>query len=283
MLTGKKGASGSDGGWVISNPSSSSDRPAPGALQEVLRHSVHPAKTESRYNRFYPFHNMIDTVGKDRPESFDVFRDDEILEVSIAPYSPAKGMTPMEFSVLVRQQGFQKALRDTPIKSGEFSRALYDTLPRAHWYAKDCAGHHIFQQPAQRACVDSCAGMLLLDKGIDVADTIACTSSLSKPDSAIALWRQYGFHGETEDVPRGYSPPEIISFLNEKIISHGSLLLSLYFEQGGGHTIILDSFSDDRSSALIRDPYHGWIIRVKSEALTGRYLDDVTYIVGKIE
>lgn len=57
----------------------------------------------------------------------------------------------------------------------------------------------------------------------------------------------------------------LISELKKLIEEHGSAIVSIHGEIGG-HVIVVDAIDDDLTCAIIRDPFHGWMITISMDA-----------------
>lgn len=127
-------------------------------------------------------------------------------------------------------------------------------------------GLHILLQCGQRACSATAATMLLLDHGrqIDVFGLLTCNLGNSK--SMTYLIEGAGLKAlHTERIPN-------VEKLTSLISRHGPGVATLYMKNIGVHSIVIDEADLDVSEAVIRDPFHGWQIRITLQALIDSYL-----------
>ncbi|MCE5315861.1 MAG: hypothetical protein LLG04_00680 [Parachlamydia sp.] len=119
----------------------------------------------------------------------------------------------------------------------------------------------IIQQGAMRGCTAAATAMLILDSG-------------KQCDVGSLRGRNIGQTMDMRhDIAKAGLTPVIshcqsLSDLKEQIQKHGSAIISISGEIGG-HVIVVDAIESDR--ARIRDPFHGWEITIKLDALKSRF------------
>lgn len=107
---------------------------------------------------------------------------------------------------------------------------------------------HVILQPSIRSADASCMAMLLLDmrKEVDF-------KNLEFIDSAETMAYKVRINyktGNLKNLSKCFKGPTIVTVFQSSI---------------AGHTFILDAISEN-NEATIRDPFHGWMITIKSDA-----------------
>lgn len=115
-------------------------------------------------------------------------------------------------------------------------------------------GSSMIQQPATRACVPTCMVMLLKDRGVNNIDLEkVARTNLSTDEVLNRDLQKYGYKLE----PLDFS----VSNVKEWIKKNGSVFASVSGSIGS-HKIIIDSIDDEFT--MVRDPFHGWRVRLKT-------------------
>jgi hypothetical protein len=125
--------------------------------------------------------------------------------------------------------------------------------------AKGSNGKSVIQQLATRGCTEACVAMFLADNGkeVDWHELMKC--NLGKVDGMVRRLESAGLRAMTDTV-------QSLAELKRRIEMYGSAIVSVNTGYGA-HMIIADSISEDLTTAVVRDPYHGWQITVKGRAL----------------
>ncbi len=204
---------------------------------------------------------------------------EEIIDVDrmrfvSSPFKERNGLTKAE-----EEQLFKKAPR--MIKQFKQLKELgqLEERKRQQLLAKTEDGRHIVLQPAVASCVIASASMLALDKGIDPKkidwDEVS-TTHFSTGDRAIRFLEKAGLACSNTKLDFS-NMDQAIRTLQERIKEHGSGIIEVGNRKTAegqeigidGHAIVLDEISLEDQYALIRDPFHGWSIKISLDAFKG--------------
>ena len=126
-------------------------------------------------------------------------------------------------------------------------------------------GRHVILQQAVKSCGPSCAAMLILDHGKKPDyDTIKHVS-LSNTDQVAKWIEDAGLQSKKTDLSA--EKEDKVGALIKCLNKDGPGVLSIYHDEIHGHFIVLDAISIDDHTAMIRDPFHGWALTMKLNAL----------------
>lgn len=120
-------------------------------------------------------------------------------------------------------------------------------------YTED--GKCIIQQPGVRACVFTCAAMVLHDKGVNFDFGALYSTNLENNEKLGRLVNEYGY--------KLVSINNQLSDLQKWIQSNGSLLVDIDAPYLGGHEVVVDEINQD--TVIMRDPLHGWKIKIPTD------------------
>jgi hypothetical protein len=126
----------------------------------------------------------------------------------------------------------------------------------------------VIQQQAIKSCGHTCAFMLLKDEGLSPNPKLLF-GHLTKENTLKKIIEAYGFKEFNKSL-KTLEKEDFLQMLRKNISHNGSAIIEIFgMEKGqiGGHAIICDEISEDLGFARIRDPWHGWEITIKSEAL----------------
>ncbi|MEI6242522.1 MAG: hypothetical protein WCP39_03850 [Chlamydiota bacterium] len=126
------------------------------------------------------------------------------------------------------------------------------------------SNRHVILQQAAKSCVPTCVGMLVLDhKKTPNYDAIELTN-LANDEQAVEWVRETGLTPKFTEIPNVSNKTE---FLVRCLKENGSGALGIDHPKIGGHDIVLDEISIENNTAVIRDPFHGWALTIKLNAL----------------
>lgn len=113
--------------------------------------------------------------------------------------------------------------------------------------------HHIIQQPAARACVMTCAAMLLTDRGVEFDMRSLSHENLTTDEMLGFNLTKYGYKLIK------LKPEHSSEALRSMLTKHGPCFMGVTGDIGG-HKIILDEVKtvEKQTLATFRDPFHGW-------------------------
>lgn len=120
----------------------------------------------------------------------------------------------------------------------------------------------IIQQAAMRGCTAAATAMLIMDHGKQCDVQGLRMRNLGQT-------RNMKHDIEKAGLKAVVSSCRSFDDLKELIRKHGSAIVSVSGEIGG-HVIVVDAIGNDQ--ARIRDPYHGWEITIKLDALKARFI-----------
>lgn len=135
---------------------------------------------------------------------------------------------------------------------------------RVEAIARTQCGKHVILQQSAGSCAPSCVAMLVLDKGKSPNYEAIRFTSGTWTEHLVKWVNQAGFGCEISGIPLENK----IEFLSKKVSELGSGILSISHPEMGTHAIILDEISAEKNEAVIRDPFHGWMVTMKLDVLT---------------
>jgi|GEM_PF-3809372 hypothetical protein len=138
----------------------------------------------------------------------------------------------------------------------------------------------IILQQGLRSCTWAASAMLIADaKGIEKIDPNLLYNSFGNKETILYNLEAADLKASCLDLKTDNS---IVALMHvEKMVnSHGSLILEIW-DHGGveAHTLVIDALHQE--NVLLRDPFHGWQITVKKEALLSRLLTFIIYLEPK--
>lgn len=151
--------------------------------------------------------------------------------------------------------------QNIPSERGERRRRMMPHASRngnSQVFAEKTDYGWVIQQQGQRGCTAATTAMLIMDNG--------------KAPSLQALGHRNLGNSETmaRDLNRAGLNPMMSNVdkfeeLSALIKKSGPAIIGVHGKEIGGHVVILDRLT--KTSAIIRDPYHGWCIRMSKDAL----------------
>ncbi len=205
-------------------------------------------KKTGRLKRYHPPQNILDTIGKKRP-LLRFLSDAEIKGVYVAPVAGHR-------------------ITDTLTYTERTDYARYtETLPQEtpdYWFGEHC-GRHVYQQPATRACVSACVGMLAMDHNYKLKQPYDPFCNLESNEGAQVRLKSFGLKSVIRRLPA--NKKNHLTALSKWTRQNQGVIFST-----GGHCMIADLVDLPANKAVIRDPYHGWMVNITPETLL-KYLD----------
>jgi hypothetical protein len=152
------------------------------------------------------------------------------------------------------------------------ARVILERMPdrRIGWLAEedrievrrsDFNGRHILLQSGQRGCTAGAVAMLLLDHGRRPDPRDFQEANFEKCERMAEQIRRAGL--SVHLTPGRMNAHE----LERLLAARGPGIVGVVTEEAGGHVIMLDAVALKEGIAVIRDPFHGWQIRITLEAL----------------
>lgn len=126
----------------------------------------------------------------------------------------------------------------------------------------------VIQQQAQRGCSAGVSTMLSADHGGRI--NVYRLRSRSLADDAAQVLSNLK---DATDYTPFTARPRTVEALAEQLDKYGSAIVSVNGEIGT-HLIIVDEIDLNAYTVALRDPYHGWAIRVPLVAFTSRWAPD---------
>lgn len=190
----------------------------------------------------------------ERAKNAHLVSEEEIVEVhpmKFLPNSPfIKTCTPK----------FQRWITD----EATWTEMVATAEKQAQSIAITTAGKHVILQPAVKACVPACIAMLLLDRGKKPNYQEMQETNLANTQRAIEWVNEAKLECQITEIPQDNA----IDLLSKRLAEKGPGKLSIEHPTIGSHAIILDEISREKGEALIRDPFHGWMLTIKLDALS---------------
>lgn len=125
------------------------------------------------------------------------------------------------------------------------------------------SGKHVILQQALKSCVPTCVAMLILDHGETPNYELCRTTNLANSDQAVVWLKKAKLESRISKIPEDNTK----EFLSECLKAHGPGILGIHHPSISAHVVVLDEISLETNEAVIRDPFHGWMISVKLDAL----------------
>jgi hypothetical protein len=130
--------------------------------------------------------------------------------------------------------------------------------------AKTADGKHVILQQTPTSCSPTCVAMLVLDHGKVPNYEAISTTNLANTLDAINWFTEAGLKTiRTELSDKNNITADLVKLLKE----NGPGILTLNHPDIGNHSVVLDRISTEDNEAIIRDPFHGWMITVKLDVL----------------
>lgn len=123
-------------------------------------------------------------------------------------------------------------------------------------------GKAIIQQQAVRGCTAATAAMLIRDHGGPVDLFKLESTNIGTTEKMCRMIEQARLTPTISQLSAN------LDELASAISNNGPAIITL-LDYSGGHSIIVDAI--DEETARIRDPYHGWEITIRKDALARRY------------
>lgn len=142
-----------------------------------------------------------------------------------------------------------------------FETSLQEIDKAVHAIGVTERGEHVLLQQAVKSCVPTCIGMLLLDRGKTPNYGAIVNTHLSKIEESISWVKEAGLRPIVTEL----SESSAVETLKQCLQTEGPGMLSVSNETIGYHVIILDAIEGD--TARIREPFHGWSLTIKLDAL----------------
>lgn len=131
----------------------------------------------------------------------------------------------------------------------------------------------VIQQQALRGCTAGASAMLISDAGLSLPTATLRGRNLSPHSRIINDIENMGLKAIENALPRTTDALAWARHVSQLLTDFGSGALGLDSEIGG-HVIVLDQIqigaTRETSSAVIRDPWHGWAIRIPLDSLLRR-------------
>jgi hypothetical protein len=213
---------------------------------------------QEAFHRRYPRVSHLDTPRKKQrtqPKFSKCFRDDEIIE--ILADTAGRGT----------QSAHTVHFRLSPAISGVRLNQL-----------------HILQQSASKGCGPAVYTMRALDLGNpESGQRMQHISQLTNSDDLKRYFENEGLTVKIDQVKNGKvatseaEGQDILDYLSERIPVEGPVITSITDHEIDGHWIIVDEVTEN--DLKIRDPFHGWMIRVTRESFFERIADEPQTLV----
>lgn len=211
---------------------------------------------QRRICNFASFHSPY-TV--ERAEAAIFVTDEEILEIH-----------PMQF---LRNSPFVKPMNtqnESAYKTIEAENPIWDKMhydlinKELHAIARTENGKHVILQQAAKSCVPTCVAMIVLDHGKTPDYEAISKTNLPKKEQA-SVWVKKA--GLTPVLTELEDPQNTTKVLIQCLQENGPGILQISQSKLSGHTIVLDAISETANTAIIRDPFHGWSLTIRLDAL----------------
>lgn len=127
-------------------------------------------------------------------------------------------------------------------------------------------GKHVILQQGSKTCFPTCVGMLLLDHGKTPNYRAIQQMNLARENDAMDLIELT----ELEPILTTFNTQNklaVLEILMECLERNGPGILTITHPVIKGHAIILDELSKESNRAIIRDPFHGWMLTIKISTL----------------
>ncbi len=132
----------------------------------------------------------------------------------------------------------------------------------------------IIQQQGRRGCTAACSAMLIADNGKEnLIDWYTVRfRNLGNTKDIVADIEKAGLLAIETKLP--YVKPtdekgktDLLEQMRALILQNSSMIVHCDTPDIGGHVMIVDSVSEDLSTAIVRDPLHGWQIEIYGASL----------------
>lgn len=135
-------------------------------------------------------------------------------------------------------------------------------------------GKHVLPQISSYACTAACSAMLILDHGrkpniVPLFERVSGDTDLISQD----LY-QAGLSPRTVTTPDGDAIDRTVLNI---LIQYGPCIIFLN-AGNSSHAVVLDEFDAAQNHAVIRDPFHGWMIRTTAHTISQRFLGHAVYL-----
>ncbi|MFH1654353.1 MAG: cysteine peptidase family C39 domain-containing protein [Pseudomonadota bacterium] len=150
-------------------------------------------------------------------------------------------------------------------------------------FGKQEDGKHVVQQRAWNSCSIACNAMIALDHGARVDFELvanACNPSLS--ETVVSGLISAGLDAVSMHFPED-DKVNLAKKTEELLRKFGSCIASVYWENVSSHAIVLDHFSIETDTAVIRDPFHGWTIETGAQAFLKRSVGEFVVVRGILQ
>lgn len=141
---------------------------------------------------------------------------------------------------------------------------LDDEKKRVQAIAISEQGKHIILQQTVASDVPTCLAMLILDHGKQPNYKTLRINDLANTKQAIEWAKEV----QLECLVTEISMENPIELLSKCLSEKGPGMLLLDHPTLDEHVVILDEISTEKKEAVIRDPFHGWMVTIKLDVLT---------------
>ena len=139
-------------------------------------------------------------------------------------------------------------------------------------------GKIILQQIGTVSCTAACSAMLMLDHGVranlsELFHRNYGDSDLMVQDLILAGLDAF-YHSSEEGSDKA------ISKLAQLVARWGACIVCL--RTPGAHAVILDEINIANNKVVLRDPFHGWMIRTSVRTFASKYMNEAVFVSGKL-